>query len=118
MTTYQKTQESLGTLFRLSWPSSGLVTRQSSVWANRATHAVLHDSERLDVSPPCGEASWGQRTSIGHEGLTSARSLSFRRFVHGCGCGTKQLRLDVEQKRHGRSCSNITEENGKLFGTI
>ncbi len=32
-------------------------------------------SERLDVSPPCWEALVGQRTSLGHGGLTSARSL-------------------------------------------
>ena len=55
---------------------------QSCVWANRATHAVLHDSERLDVSPPCVETLLGQRTSIWHEGLTSARSLPFRPRLH------------------------------------
>lgn len=40
-----------------------------------ATHVLLIDSERLDVSPPCGAALWGQRTSIWHGGQTSVRSL-------------------------------------------
>ena len=35
-----------------------------------ATHALLINSERLDVSPPCGAALWVQRTSTWHGGLT------------------------------------------------
>ena len=33
--------------------------------------------ERLDVSPPCGATLFSLRTSLGHGGLTSARSLLF-----------------------------------------
>ncbi len=37
-------------------------------WLSRSLRAL--DSERRDVSPPCGVALLGWRTSLGHGGLT------------------------------------------------